>query len=350
MLKTLLDKPAQWLAGNGPDADIVFGCRGTVARNFADLPFPGRCSDDEKRTVEERALSVADGNAFFAAGQYYSLAELSVRETRLLIERSLISHDLVESHGARGVYVADDLSMSVMVNERDHLRISGMAGGLHVSELWNRLSKIDDQYAQALDYAFDDRHGYLTAALDEVGTGFRVTVFVHLPGLTASGKILGLEKSIRDQQHLLEGMFGPVSNAPGQMYALSNRATLGRSEEEIAYHVRTLSAEVIGQERAARDSMVLENETGVLDRVGRALGIARGAHLLEFNEALDVLSWIRLGVAVNKLHGYSIGLVNETLMASQPTHVAQAAGEAADAVVRSAARADLFRKRFVQEG
>lgn len=346
MLKTLLDKPAQWLAGSGPDADIVFGCRGTLARNLADLPFPGRCADDEKRTVEERALSVIDGNSFFGAGQYYSIGDLSVRETRLLIERNLVSHDLIENHGARGVYVADDLSMSVMVNERDHLRMSVMVAGLQVSELWSRLTKIDDQFSQGLDFAFDDRHGYLTAALDEVGTGFRASVFVHLPGLTASGKILGLEKSVREQQHVLEGMFGPVSSAPGQMYALSNRATLGRSEEEIAYHVRSLASDLLAQERAARESMLSENESGVLDRVGRAIGVARGAHLLEFNEALDVLSWIRLGIAVNKLDGFSIGLVNEVLMASQPTHVAQALGEAADAVARSVARADMFRKRF----
>ncbi|MFA6239432.1 MAG: hypothetical protein WC655_00800 [Candidatus Hydrogenedentales bacterium] len=349
MSKTLLDKPAQWLAGNGADAEIVFGCRGTLARNLADLPFPGRCADDEKRTVEERVLAILESNSTFASGQYYPIADLSVRDTRLLIERNLISHDLVESQGARGVFVADDQSMSVMINERDHMRMGAMTAGFQVPEVWARLSQIDDQFSQGLDYAFDDRHGYLTAAMDEVGTGFRASVFVHLPGLTASGKILGLEKSIREQHHMLEGVFGPVSSAPGHMYAVSNRATLGRSEEEIIYHVRALTTTLLTQERAARDVMLSENENGLLDRVGRALGIAREAHLLEFNEALDLLSWIRLGIAVHRLEGFSIRSVNEILMASQPAHVAQAVGESADAVARSAARADLFRKRFAKE-
>jgi protein arginine kinase len=218
--------------------------------------------------------------------------------------------------------------------------------GLQVQETWSQLSKLDDRFASALDYAFNERLGYLTSGLDEVGTGLRILVLLHLPGLTGSGRILALEKSVREKHHALDGLFGPISAAPGDFYALTNRVTLGRSEEEIAYNLRVMATELIAQERAAREHMLSENEYGVLDRVGRALGVARGARLLEFNEGLDVLSSIRMDVATQRLEAYPVRLINEVLVGSQPAHVARRIGDTADQVARSVARAEMFRKRF----
>ncbi len=346
MLKTLLDKPAQWLAGNGPDAEIVLGCRGTLARNLADVPFPVRSSDEEKRSVEERVLAIIEATPSLPNGEYCSVSSMSVRDSRLLIERSLITHHLVENHGARGVYISEDQASSIMINERDHLRFVASLSGLQLDQIWPRLSKMDDHFASGLDYAFNERYGYLTSSLDEVGTGLRLAVLLHLPGLTAAGRILPLEKTVREKHHALEGLFAPISAASGDFYALSNRATLGRSEEEIVFHLRALAADLIAQERAARDRMLAENENGVLDRLGRALGVARGARLLDFNEGLDILSSIRLGVATQRLEGYPIRVINEVLIGSQPAHVARRVGDSPDQVARSVARAEMFRKRF----
>ena len=40
-----------------------------------------------------------------------------------------------------------------------------------------------------MDYAFSEKYGYLTACPTNVGTGLRVSVMVHLPGLAETGNL-----------------------------------------------------------------------------------------------------------------------------------------------------------------
>ena len=347
MLKTLLDKPADWFARSGPEEDCVLYTQATLVRNLADFPFPERCSDDEKSTVEERILGAFEQSDLFSSGQYYPIAELNLQETRLLMERHLISPWLVEGQGVRGVFLSDDQCLSVMINERDHLRITVLAAGLQPEEAWNRLSEVDDALAISLDFSFDGKRGYLSSSLDEVGTGLRVSGVVHLPGLTTAGRIMVLEQTTRKNHHSMTGAFGELAKAPGYLYVVANRGTLGRSEEEIVYHLRTTVSDAVSQERTVRASIVKDESVPALaDRVGRALGIAQGARVLEFQEALDLLSALRLGLATGQVEKFSVQQLNELLVLSQAAHIESRLGEVSDHLALSTARASLFRQRF----
>lgn len=347
MLKTFLNKPAGWIGQSGPEEDCVIHTRGSLVRNLADFPFPERCSEDEKAAVEERVLAALEQSEFFANGQYYPITELSLQESRLLMERHLMTPWLMEGQGPRGVYLSDDQCLSVMVNERDHVRITAIASGLVPRDVWNRLSEADDALALYLDFSFDERHGYLSSSLDELGTGLRVAGLVHLPGLTTAGRIMPLEQSIRTNQHALTGAFGEIGKAPGYLYMIGNRGTLGRSEEEIVYHFRTTVNDAVLQERSARASIMKEESVPALaDRVGRALGIARGARVLEFQEALDLLSALRLGLATGQVESFSVQQLNELLLLAQAAHLESRLGEPSDHLALSTARASLFRQRF----
>jgi protein arginine kinase len=283
----------------------------------------------------------------FEVGQYFSLIELAPCEARFLAERRLISPSLLNGKGPRGVYVSDDQMLSIMVNEDDHLRLTAIAPGLQLQEAWSKLDALDDALGRGLDFAYGDILGYLTSDLSRLGTGLCATVVLHLAGLADAKKVLTLEQEVRDAHgHTLDGELGSVQDGLGAFYALSNRVTLGRTEEETIYDLRSLAMNIVEQEKAAREHMLNHGARGIEDRVGRALGIARGARLLEFEGGVELLSSLRLGVATGLLTDYELGKINELLVTSQPAHIELAKGKTCDELALSMERADMFRARF----
>jgi protein arginine kinase len=221
-----------------------------------------------------------------------------------------------------------------------------IGSGLQLQSLWGRLSTIDDAMTGALDFAYHERFGYLTSALDSVGTGLHVAAVLHMPGLAAMNGVLEVEKSARELGHTLSGVFGKLASEPADLFCLANASTLGRSEEELVYHSRNLVSELLQRERAARETMFEEGRRGIEDRVGRALGVARGARLLDLEEALGVLSSLRLGAVHGLVDAISLKSLNELLLAAQPGHIQMKLGRDCDALTLSFERADLFRAQF----
>ena len=218
---------------------------------------------------------------------------------------------------------------------------------MQVQEVWNKISELDDALTSSLDFAYDLKFGYLSSSLDEVGTGLRIACVLHLPGLTAAGKVLPLEQSVRRGHHAMTGAFGDIAGAPGYLYILSNRGTLGRSEEEIVYHLKSAIGEAVTQERSARALLTrAESLPALADRVGRALGIARGARVLEFQEALDLLSALRLGIATGQVESFTVPQLSELVVTAQTAHLESRLGEDSDHFALSTARASLFREKF----
>lgn len=346
MVQVLLDKPALWLSGNGPENAFAVRIRGALSRNLADFPFPSQCSDDEKKHIEDRIVGVLDNLNLLGSGQYISMYSLSLTERRLLLEREFISETHMRASGQRGVYISNDQTLSIMVNDEDHLRIQVMTPALSIEDAWARLSSLDDLLAVAVDYAFDDRLGYLTSDIGKLGTGLRLDVLLHLPAMAMGSRMMPLEQHVRDQQHVLEAFQGSLTESAGDLFVLRNQRTLGRSEEEIVFHVKHLATDLVEQERRVREAAVGENHRVLEDRVGRALGIARGARLLEYGEALDLLSSLRLGLALGMADGYTYQHLNQLLIGAQRAHIEVRKGQACDDVTLSIERADMFRARF----
>ena len=345
-VETLIGKPTEWLSGEGADADLAVMCQCRLVRNLSDYLFPEHCREDEKEAVQDRLAGLFDTLGLLATGSYWPLSELDALERRFLVERRLITPDLLEREGARGVYIADDQSLSIVVNDENHLTIYGLASGMQLQEVWARINLIDDSLAGALDYAFEDRLGYLTTSISDLGTGLKASTVLHLPALTMSNEMSQMEDRVRDKRHALDGLFGHKGEAHGDLYRLINTGTLGRSEEELLFHVKHLAGELMTAEREARERLISEAPLKLEDRVGRALGLAQGARVLAFSEALAVLSSLRLGVTKGLLDQFSLSHLNDVLVASQDAHIELKCGRDCDELTLSAERADLFRARF----
>ncbi|MBI3118453.1 MAG: hypothetical protein HYZ00_07190, partial [Candidatus Hydrogenedentes bacterium] len=321
-----------------------------------------------------------------AAGHYFAFPELDHKELRFLAERRLVTQNVMAGRGPRGVYIADDQFLSIMINGAEHLTMRVVLPGLQPQEAWARLNLIDDTLNGLLDFAYDDRLGYLTSVLAHVGTGLRMSAVLHLPAVMFGGRIAE-QLALAEQHRLLfhglragtdlkfprvrvargddggerlmapvkddalytdttGGLAAHVNEAEGDLFLLGNQNTLGLSEEEVLFQVNHVATEMIQAERGAREAILTDNPRGLEDRVGRSLGVATGARLLGFSEGLSLLSSLRFGCSTGQIRGLALPLLNEVLLSSQGAHLEMAAGHDCDEFTLNVERANLFRNRF----
>ena len=347
MIESMLQSPAQWLDGMGNDPEIVLSTQCRLVRNLTDFPFPRQCAPDEKKSIETNILGVMSSMNWLSGGQYYSLPEIDELEAQALSERKLISSGLISAMGARGVYVREDQSFSLSINDSDHLVLVGLGSGQQLQEVWNQISLADDTLAGILDFAFDKKRGFLTSHLSDTGTGLKLSAVLHLPGMTMKNSIAHfLQLSDDGFQVTPEYLSG--SSASGDLYRISSTGALGQAEMEMTYHFVQAIDALIMLEREAQKDFIEGKSVQLDDRIERALGLARSARLLAFDEALGVLSSLRLGVTCGLLKGYALGTLNEIGIIAQNAHLQLSLTDACDDNNCSMQRAHLFRERFAE--
>lgn len=345
-LADLTHAAGEWLRGSGPQNEIVISSRIRLARNVSGFPFLARCSRAQRANLEQRCREVVLG-ATPGRSLYVDLDKAPEIDRQLLVERHLISKPHAQAEGARGVAVSEDETVSIMVNEEDHLRIQVLRSGLQLEEAWEQISKVDDQIESRLDIAFHPRFGYLTACPTNVGTGIRVSVMLHLPALKLTGEIEKVFRAAKDLRLAVRGLYGEGTEATGDFYQISNQTTLGKSEDEIITEFKHLVIpKIIDFEHHARKVLLTERTVALDDKVYRALGLLRSARLLASEEVLFLLSHLRMGINTGRIKGIDIKTVNELFLLTQPAHLQKLTGRKLEGDLRRAQRADYIRQRL----
>ncbi|RKJ19482.1 ATP--guanido phosphotransferase, partial [Butyricicoccus sp. 1XD8-22] len=222
--------------------------------------------------------------------------DLKGLEKRVLVEKHLISPRLAEhaTHGA--VLLSDQEDISIMINEEDHIRIQCLFPGLQISEALERANVIDNILEERIDYAFDEKLGYLTSCPTNVGTGLRASVMVHLPALILTHQMNRIIPAINQLGLVVRGIYGEGSEALGNIFQISNQITLGKSEEDIIGDLISVVQQIVAQERAAREALVKTSSIQLENKVFRSYGILANSRIIETKEASECLSDVRLGI------------------------------------------------------
>jgi protein arginine kinase len=364
----------EWFNGSGPLADIVISSRIRLARNLAGYKFLSRCSNSEKSEILDKLrdvmMSLELGDKVF----YVSVDKAPTLNKHFLVERHLISRNHAFGKGPRGVVIAEREFFTAMINEEDHLRLQVLKAGCQLSDCAQQIKRIDDMIEEKVDFAFSPRYGYLTACPTNVGTGIRVSVMLHLPALKMTGQIEKFFNTARDMNLAVRGLFGEGTEAASDLYQLSNQATLGVTESEVVSRFeKTIVPEIIEYENAAR-SQLLSKQSDVLDdKISRAMALLQNAHLISSQEALFLLSHLRLGINMHKYMGastpaieklrtlcgagndpdkasaLSIATINRLFMLTLPAHLQLNYGKPLDSTHRDALRAQIIRSALNQE-
>jgi protein arginine kinase len=350
-LNDLTNQAGEWLRGSGPMSEIVISSRIRLARNVAGFPFLAKTSRGQRQALEKKIRETILTSRVAGQTLYVDLEAAPEVDRALLVERHLISKPHALAEGARGVAVGESETVSIMVNEEDHLRIQVLRSGLQLEDAWTEINKIDDVLESKLDFAFHPRFGYLTACPTNVGTGIRVSVMLHLPALKLTNEIEKVFRAAKDLRLAVRGLYGEGTEATGDFYQISNQTTLGKSEEEIVDDFKhTVIPKIIDYEHQAR-RVLLNDKTVALDnRVHRALGTLRSARLIKTEETLGLLSHLRLGIHLGRVKDVDVRTVNELFLMTQPAHLQRSHGRKMEGDVRDAVRAEYIRSRVGGNG
>ena len=349
-LDNLIQSTGEWLRGTGPESDVVVSTRIRLARNHAAFPFTNRASPHQKAEIEHLIREKIVALPISPPLTYINVLNLSQIDRQFLVERQLISRELSNSEGPRGVALDDRESVSLMINEEDHIRLQVMRSGLALDEAWHDIDQADDLIEQKIDYAFSEEFGYLTACPTNVGTGMRASVMLHLPALGLTKQIEKVFRALQKINLVVRGLYGEGSRASGDFYQISNQVTLGKSEGNALTEIREVNKQILDYERQARNLLLRENRQAIQDRVSRALGTLQSATMMTSEETMELLSSVRLGVNIGLIEDLAITVVNELFLHTQPAHLQKLMGTSLDGEERNAARARYLRTRLREIG
>ena len=345
----LVHNSAHWLSGAGDVDGMVVSSRARLARNLSSRPFSQRMTEADRGGVIESVLAAAQGSRQMGNAAFLKIDGLDGQERRLLVERHLISPALADDKGQRGVLFSRDESLSVMINEEDHLRLQAVRPGLKAEEAWAQISLLDDQLGPGLDYAYSDRWGYLTTCPTNTGTGLRVSVLIHLPALVLAEDMERVLRGLAHMSYTVRGFYGEGTNAVGNLFQISNQTTLGRSEEEIVQGLAGLARELIAHEQDAIETLLGKARSQVEDKIWRAYGILSHARVLSSQEFMNLLSALRLGYTLAMIKDVPSAFMNQLMIITQPAHLQAQAGEALEPEERDVRRATIVRQSLIKQ-
>ncbi len=346
-LTELAKRAGSWLQGEGPLAGIVISSRVRLARNLAGYPFLSRCDHQQKLEIQEFLRQQTSALATAEPLEYINIDEAEELDQQLLVERHLISRQHAEANGARGMAYSASEKISIMINEEDHLRLQALQPGLRLEEAWQEVDRLDDLFEAKMGYAFSSRLGYLTACPTNVGTGIRVSVMLHLPGLRMSGQMEKVVRSARDMRLAVRGLHGEGTEAAGDFYQVSNQRTLGASEQQIIEEFKNqVVPKIVDYEQKTREKLLAEHAHFVDDKAFRAMGALQNARTISSEESLELLSQLRMGVTLARVSGVKLDTLNELFLRTQPAHLQQIENRLMSTEERGLARAKYIRQEL----
>ncbi|MDF2499409.1 MAG: putative ATP:guanido phosphotransferase [Anaerosporomusa subterranea] len=346
----LAEPVLSWMKPGNADSDVVLSSRIRLARNLSGIPFPNRADGKQLAQVVTQVDDVIP--ELEKSGHQYAairLDSLNPLERFVLVERHITSPGHVEEPCERSIILRDDAAVSILVNEEDHLRIQCMRPGLDLAEAYVNANSIDDMLESQLDFAYSEQLGYLTSCPTNIGTGLRASVMLHLPGLVLTKQIQRMVSAATQLGMAVRGIYGEGTEASGNMFQLSNQLTLGYSEQEIVDNLTSVARQVVEQERGARGALLADAGVSLTDRIWRAYGVLRFARSISAQEALALLSEVRLGVDLGILDAVEAQVFNELLVTIRPHYLIKQYGKPEyDAAERDQLRARVIREKLAQ--
>lgn len=335
-----------WFFSKSSDEGIVLTSRIRLARNINGIPFPHLMDKETaEKVIDDIKSSILDSNSAISRDfDVIKLSEINQNQMLSMVEKHLISNDLINNRDISAVMVNKDNNVSIMINEEDHIRLQVIYPGFKLKEAFDMASKIDDLVEERITYAYDTKLGYLTSCPTNVGTGLRASVMLHLPALTMTKNINNIITTINQVGLTIRGLYGEGSNALGNVYQISNQITLGLSEEEIINNLIAVTKKIVEKEKKAREILLEKQSIELEDELYRSLGILKYARSISTHECLELISKVRMGVEMGIIKDVEMDKLNELFVNVQPATLQIIENRELSPKDRDIIRANLIRK------
>jgi protein arginine kinase len=333
----------KWYEEKGDNSDVVISSRVRLARNLEKYSFSMKLSDEDAgKLVAEVNLAMKDYQNEDGNFSSCILSEIDEIAKNAMVERHILSPLMAQKKQETGLLLSKNESVSIMINEEDHIRIQTLAGGMNLKKPFEEANAIDDAVNQIMKFAFDKKFGYLTTCPTNVGTGMRASYMVFLPALGAMGKINRLANEVSKYGVALRGMYGEGSQGSADIYQISNQKTLGNTEQDIIGNLNNIVAQVIKQERKRREYVFQNNYDMIEDQIYRAYGILKYTKQMTTKDAMTLLSQIKLGVDIGVIKFRQGKNIYKLMMDIQPANLQMRSGKNIGSGQRDKIRAEYL--------
>ncbi len=332
-----------WFSRSGPEHDVVLSSRVRLARNLADSPFPAKMSDEEQAEFESIVTPVFEKHFRSPAWCTFDMDILSAQHRQLLRERNLLATTDALARPFLLIARADERAL-LSVNVRDHFHLTGLRSGFDLQSSFADAKSVEAELESELRFAVNMEFGYLTAEVDNCGTGLRGSVLVHLPGLAAMEATQRVFGELLFDHFRVKGFLSSRTESLGHVYQISNKESLGKSEEALIRELEGAVGELLLLERAARTQVLQARTARTREMFRRAWEMLTEAEVLSAEEALTGLLNIRFGVSSGIIEDVTLPKVTALLFQVQKCHILErVAGDEMDIDV-DAERADFVRQ------
>ncbi|MGN1433398.1 MAG: protein arginine kinase [Ruminococcus sp.] len=323
--------------------DVVISTRIRLARNLKDFPFPCKLNSQGREKVIEKVRDAVknSGSSVASDFSFIRMSELTSSQSVSLVEKRLVSPEFISDNDGRALLISKDECFSIMINEEDHIRLQVITKGLSLEQAYDTADKLDTLLDENLDFAFDEKLGYLTQCPTNLGTGMRASVMLHLPALEKSRAINRIAGNLSKLGLTIRGAHGEGTEPKGALYQLSNQVTLGISEKAAIENLKNITEQLIAQENQARERLC--SSIDIQDAISRSLGILHSALVISHDEALKLLSNVRLGIVSNQITDVSTETIDKLMIAVEPATLTVSLNKNLSAHDRDIERAKLIR-------
>lgn len=349
VIDKFLEKPvSNWMESSSPENKIVISSRVRLARNLRNYLFPSLITETEVEHLinDVNEIIKKDDIKKSSNMNLFLMKDINEFQKKALVEKHLISLNLANESRNAAVIVSDDESISIMIGEEDHIRIQCIFPGLQIYEAGLLANRIDDNIEKHIDYAFDERYGYLTSCPTNVGTAIRASVMVHLPALVLTKQINRIISAVTQFGLIVRGIYGEGSKPIGNIFQISNQITLGKNEREIIDNLHNVIYQIIELEKQARINLIKRSRLKIEDKIGRSLGILSNAKIMNSKEAATRLSDLRLGIDLKMIDELSSTVINELSILIQPGYLQYMANKTLSIEERDTLRATIIREKL----
>lgn len=347
-----------WLVSADNNSTAILSSRVRFARNLSGFPFPIKANQQELNEILAMISLAVTKQAnlanLFSETQSIVLDKITPLQAEFLVERHLISPDFIQklvtkkqnktaNSNGRAVFINKDETVSLMVNEEDHLRFQVLTAGFNFQQGYEKLNELDNNLESVLNFCYSPRYGYLTACPSNVGTGLRASILIHLPGLILTKEIDKVIRAIWQIGYAVRGLFGEGTETKGYFFQVSNTVTLGQSESEIIVGIEKVAQQLINYEEKARDFLLKNMKSEIEDKIFRAYAVLSSARLMTSDEALNLLATVRLGVAMAIITDISLTTINKIMLLLRPANLQVFYNQEMSPLERDTKRAALIR-------
>lgn len=299
--------------------NIIIGNNVALSRNISNYPFPHKLSQTESQVISKNINNIIQENKDLSEDNFnlYNMKELSEIEKVVLVERQIISNKFANSE-IGSIIINKDKTKCILINDEDHIKIKVYEDKFNMEEAFNIANKIDDILSEKIDYAFDDKLGYLTCRPINAGTGLKATVVVHLPILSLQNKVDMYSNIAYKLGADIKGVSSEKSSRLGNLFEISNKSIIGRSEKNIIESIKSLTKDIKMKENESRLLVNIEAAIELEDEIYRSLGILQTARIISAKESMKHLSNIKLGIEMGYIDDISIEKVINLMTGMKP--------------------------------